>query len=1220
MIMRRFVVFALTLSLALLLTWAVAAQGSGDVEPPDEGGPYFPETHSGKTVQEEETEEPTPPQPERGQRPLPPSVSDLSTMGVEETLSVGPLGMGAGPFDQSYFYDDIESGSGNWTATGLWHIADASSHYPNAYDGDASWWYGQEAIGNYDTGVANTGAIETGPISIPADAAATWLRFWSWEYTESSSDYDMRKVYTSTNGSDWSEIWQSTTSNDRAQWYQVLLDLSDYRGEDVYLRFEFDTVDSSYNGYRGWYVDEVAVGYDQIQLFPSGQTGYDLPGDTVYYPWNPPNYMWMQNNTGVTTLFTLTATGTWTPTFPATLGPVDPGQLWNFDGNVQIPANASLGTYDDATLLVTSQATPTLTHTQTVRTWAGWLHRVDHQIIDDGSGSSWGDGDGRIDPGETIEITLTLKNDLDRTVHQTYARLYPTLLTQYDTYELYGDIAAGATANSFGRYEFGVPATITPGMVITFDLHTYAREGRWDEIFTETVATSLELLPDSAKTTLPGGTVTYTLALINRTGFDDSFDLSALGNTWPTNITPDPTGIVSNGTPLPITVTVDVPAGASMGDADVVTIQAAGLGPASTFSDAATLTTTASCFVEGTSLTTQDNLSDTYEVSPRWIYVYVYSSDDDTLDATVWGYNDTTASWEELASQTDGGSGVLMDNPIPAIYSRVRVWLDDTEDNDDIYYNYRFDICPPVPEVILIPDAQQGLAWPGKVVTYTQRVFNVTEITTAINLEIVDNAWPTTLLSGTTSITQTDVLSHGADFDFSVRVEVPDGTNATDTDTPTIRATSAASPTLSDTARLTTTLISQGWYQAYVEDYPTTPWADDEAYLDSVNSFAEWQLTDDRDDQYDVAVSAFYRDRIPYAWTHGRDNAYDLWVNEVEFGARNVTGTVVIPATRVADHNYVTDNAYDYDAAIAVDPVNGNIGLAWTREDRASDIDPWRYNVYYAVYDEDGDVVQPPTALTSNINDTLEDYNIAIEAYRDGHFAVAWERYVYTSGINSVCYAVMTRDGNVVKSPTELIPDAVAFEDFDPRLAQMLDGNMMVLWEGEFLSTSDSEAAYAILDTYGNVVQEKTALTDYAAVPTGDPDAAGLDAVNLKSGELVVAWTNDTTGQIEYTILDESYTVVVPSTVLVNTLSSNNWNVSLTEDEDGRAIFTWYDEASIYYALVDPSGSVVIEPVVYREARNNWLYINWKGYGNGGMEARPQAQVKVYLPLVMRNH
>lgn len=1211
---RLLTVFVLVLSLALILTWAVVAQGPGDVEPPDEGGPYFPETYSGEAVQEDEAEltPPPPPQPERGQRPpLPSGDFGLQATGEAEMLGAGPLGLGGGDFDVSYFFDGMESGAGSWTASGLWHIAGSGDTYQNAYNGDASWWYGQESSGNYDTAATNSGSIKTGPIAIPTDAAAAWLRFWSWEYTEADwgNTYDTRKVYTSTNGTDWTQVWQSNTNNDRAQWYEALIDLSSEAGKSIYLRFEFDTVDSSNNGYRGWYLDDVAVGYDRIQLFPTTQTGYGLPGNTVGYPWSPPGSMWVQNNTGVATAFTITATGVWTPSFGTFTGSINPGQMWNFGGSVQIPAGAALGDYDDTTLTFTSQSTPTLTNDQTVRTWAGWVHRASHQIIDDGSGNSQGDGDGKIDVGETVELVVTLKNDLDRTAYRVYAWLGDSAgLWWYDSWENYGDIAAGATSDSFGRYWFNVPVppTIQPGQVITFSLNTQAHGGWWSETFTETVDYGVYLEPDSSDGGDPGETVIYHLTLENWTGSASSFDLSASGNSWTTVISPDPTGSVAHGASTPVTVSVTIPLTAQKGDSDEAVIQASGNGR--------TVTAT----VETGVLCTPRHVWSGSRSGTGSDYYYPYYSGElfarVSISATTndWGYLQVYDSWSWTLLYSDYMSGTRQVQLAyaPALYSQLYIYIDDGGSGAGWAYDYVFETCY---ECVQLTPSSYNITGPaGSTVTRTFTLRNNTGVTTTFDLALTGASWISVVTP-----TRTITLPEGNQTTCQVVVDIPGSANVADLDTATLRASSVASPTLDDTAALTTTALSSGWYQAYWEDYPGTWWPDYEAYLDSVNSFAEWQLTDDRDSQYDTAVSAFYVDRIPYAWERSRSNPYGVWIYEVEFGARDVTGAVVISTTRVADHGQATDTIYDYDPAIAVDPVGGNIGLAWYRQDRASNTDPWRYNVYYAVYDEDGNVVQSPTALTSNIDNTVQDYSPAIEAYRDGSFAVAWEHYVMTDSISSIYYAALGRNGRLVKSPTELTPNTGDWDDFDPRLAQMLDGNVMVVWEGELYNTGTRETAYALLSPGGSVAQGETSLLTGAT--TGYQE--NPDAVALSDGSVVLAWTMNS--QIYYAVLSStnSYAAVVTPTLLYNPMSSNNWNVSLTEDEDGRAVFTWRDNNTgdyIYYALVDGSGNVVIPPAVYRQARNNNINVNYKGYGNGGMEARPL--VKVYLPLVFRSY
>jgi hypothetical protein len=82
------------------------------------------------------------------------------------------------------FFDDMESGTNGWGADGLWHqVQDGVSPYPNSFSPTHSWWYGQDATGNYDTGAANSGSLTSPPIEIPPGVQAE-LSFWQWYETE----------------------------------------------------------------------------------------------------------------------------------------------------------------------------------------------------------------------------------------------------------------------------------------------------------------------------------------------------------------------------------------------------------------------------------------------------------------------------------------------------------------------------------------------------------------------------------------------------------------------------------------------------------------------------------------------------------------------------------------------------------------------------------------------------------------------------------------------------------------------------------------------------------------------------------------------------------------------------------------------------------------------------------------------------------------------------
>jgi hypothetical protein len=82
------------------------------------------------------------------------------------------------------------------------------------------------------------------------------------------------------------------------------------------------------------------------------------------------------------------------------------------------------------------------------------------------------------------------------------------------------------------------------------------------------------------------------------------------------------------------------------------------------------------------------DLDSNYDIYDE-IYIYAYSGDNDTLDVTVSGYDGST--WTTIYSGTNGGSRVVVDGRYASkSYRRIRIQLDDTENNDDIYFTYRF--------------------------------------------------------------------------------------------------------------------------------------------------------------------------------------------------------------------------------------------------------------------------------------------------------------------------------------------------------------------------------------------------------------------------------------------------------------------------------------------------------------------------------------------------
>ena len=172
---------------------------------------------------------------------------DISFDNVTVTLNTETNGE-SGP--QVVFSDTMEDGTNGWSVSGLWHLADdqfsSASH---------SWAYNNGA--NYNTGARNSGSIITPWIALTNAAGAT-LSFKSWYETEDTgTSWDRKIVYITTDGVNWSTLLQVSGAN--RQWTTQIQDLSAYAGQNIRLKFFFDTMDAIYNNYKGWYVDNLTV-------------------------------------------------------------------------------------------------------------------------------------------------------------------------------------------------------------------------------------------------------------------------------------------------------------------------------------------------------------------------------------------------------------------------------------------------------------------------------------------------------------------------------------------------------------------------------------------------------------------------------------------------------------------------------------------------------------------------------------------------------------------------------------------------------------------------------------------------------------------------------------------------------------------------------------------------------------------------------------------------
>ncbi len=161
--------------------------------------------------------------------------------------------------------EDFEGGLGSWTTGGLWHLVSNSSCASPGYSSPVNaLYYGQDSTCNYSTGGSNSGDLISPTIA--GINAASALTFDYFRQVESyNGDYDRTQVAVSSDGgSTWSTVWSRNASNpsENAWTSSGAISLAAFDGQQIRLRFRFDTVDGVSNAFTGWLVDDVVVTAD----------------------------------------------------------------------------------------------------------------------------------------------------------------------------------------------------------------------------------------------------------------------------------------------------------------------------------------------------------------------------------------------------------------------------------------------------------------------------------------------------------------------------------------------------------------------------------------------------------------------------------------------------------------------------------------------------------------------------------------------------------------------------------------------------------------------------------------------------------------------------------------------------------------------------------------------------------------------------------------------
>jgi hypothetical protein len=163
----------------------------------------------------------------------------------------------------------FENNASNWGwmyPDGLWGILDDSSNcLPKPFpQGHKVMYFGKKDSCNYDIGKQTHGELEMPFIHI--DRADAKLRFWYYRDVEyipnPNRQADIFKIgvlIPEDNNSNYVIFYKDGRTPSEKQWVQVELDLGEFVGKDVIIRFWFDSVDDIWNDAKGIAIDNVEI-------------------------------------------------------------------------------------------------------------------------------------------------------------------------------------------------------------------------------------------------------------------------------------------------------------------------------------------------------------------------------------------------------------------------------------------------------------------------------------------------------------------------------------------------------------------------------------------------------------------------------------------------------------------------------------------------------------------------------------------------------------------------------------------------------------------------------------------------------------------------------------------------------------------------------------------------------------------------------------------------
>jgi thermitase len=164
------------------------------------------------------------------------------------------------PPEEQIYFEDFDDGIANgWALGGLWRVSSLCP--PSAPSAPNYLGYHRDGICDYDTG-ARTISHATFGVDLTGRTSATlefMHRFEKENYQPAARDR-MRVMVSTNGGSSYITLKEWNSQNpDQPAWTAHAIDLTQYTGGPIKLRFHFDSVNNVANNFDGWFLDNVEV-------------------------------------------------------------------------------------------------------------------------------------------------------------------------------------------------------------------------------------------------------------------------------------------------------------------------------------------------------------------------------------------------------------------------------------------------------------------------------------------------------------------------------------------------------------------------------------------------------------------------------------------------------------------------------------------------------------------------------------------------------------------------------------------------------------------------------------------------------------------------------------------------------------------------------------------------------------------------------------------------